>query len=306
MTKPRILVLGEKPQGATWLSMALQSDLFEVVAGVPRYSDKNVWWDGEFFEAILRANSIPVIKRKQVLEYDYDILWSMMYGYIIEAELIEQAKFGLNLHESPLPRYRGCNGYSHSILENDSTYGTTLQFLHPILDQGDIIDQEIFAIHPDETAKDLYVRTMSVSNEIFRRNLKQIATLDIRGHTMDTESEPIRKRSSLMELKEIPAEESGDVEAIYRRVRALDFLPFEPVYIDTEKGRYYLFVNASTARFDHREEGKTVTSFSSLFELVGQDLAVLMVTPRPMVWMHEPLYAARYPMLRPTYSWVKT
>ncbi len=303
MIKPRILVLGEKPQGATWLLMALESDLYEIVAGVPRYSDKNVWWDGEFFEALLRANGIPVIKRKQVSEFDYDILWSMMYGYIIEPELIEKARFGLNLHESPLPRYRGCNGYSHSILENDSTYGTTLQFLHPVLDQGDIIDQEIFAIHPDDTAKDLYLRTTSVSNEIFRRNLKKISAMDLRGVPLDTSAEPIRKRSSLMELKEVPTEEYSDLEAIYRRVRALDFLPFEPVFIDTEKGRYYLFINASTGRFDHHE-GQVLPRFVSLSDLEGQDCVLICETPRPIVWMHESMYAARYPVLRPTYSWV--
>ncbi len=36
--KLKVAVLGEKPQGATWLKYLIDSDLFEIVAGVARYS----------------------------------------------------------------------------------------------------------------------------------------------------------------------------------------------------------------------------------------------------------------------------
>ena len=66
--KPRVVVLGEKPQGCAWLTELLQSGLFEVVAGVPRHSLKNVWWEGEHFASLLAAHSIPVVHRQERLE----------------------------------------------------------------------------------------------------------------------------------------------------------------------------------------------------------------------------------------------
>src|SRR3989339_97347 len=249
--KLKVAVLGEKPQGATWLKYLIKSNLFDIVAGVPRISDKNIWWDCETYADILKANSIPIVKRRDLLEIDYDIIWSQMYGFIIESDLIRKAKIALNLHESPLPRYRGCNGYSHAILENDNTYGTTLHVLDPELDNGDIIDQELFQIEPDDTVKELYNKTMNVSNIIFKRNVGKIAKMDIKTKSLDTTGQPIRQRNSLKNLKIITESEYSDIANIYRRIRAFDFTPFEPAFLIVKDVKYYLFVNNSLGRLYH-------------------------------------------------------
>lgn len=304
--KLRVVVLGEKPQGATWLKYLIDSNLFEIVAGVPRHGNKNVWWDGECFADILEAQRIPILRRNELYDIEYDILWSLMYGFIVEAELIAKAHVSLNLHESPLPRYRGCNGYSHAILEGDSTYGTSFHILDAELDKGDLIDQAIFEIDPNETAKELYVRTMFVSNLLFRRNLDRVSQMDFSTVPLDTDGQPTRPRSSLADLKLISDGELDDCLSLYRKARALDFTPFEPAYFKKNDHNYYVFLNNSLGRFDHRNLLPAYSFSANILELAnGQPAFIMKGLERDVVIMEEGLYRKQYPVFIPEYSWLK-
>jgi methionyl-tRNA formyltransferase len=276
--KPKVVVLGEKPQGVSWLKMLIESELFDIIGGVPRKGYKNAWWGSDEFELILQCHKIPVLKREDLKTIDYDILWSLMYGYVIESDLIKKAKwFGLNLHESPLPRYRGCNGFSHSILENDSLYGTTFQILGEELDSGGIIDQEIFPILKDETSKELYERTKAISNLVFKRNLKRIADRNFSIHPIDIREEKIRVRSSLNDLKNLAY--CSNLKTV---VRAMDFIPFEPAYFMEGGEKIYCFINDSYGRIHH-----TSDETRSIINMSAQE------------------YRQIYPLFIPEYSWVK-
>lgn len=304
--KPRVVVLGEKPQGATWLMYLIDSGLFDIVAGVPRHGLKNVWWGGECFAEILKAHGIPIVTRRELYHIEYDIIWSLMYGFIIEGELIEKANVGLNLHESPLPRFRGCNGYSHAILEGETTYGTSFHILHAELDKGELIDQEVFGIDPDEIAKELYVRTMFVSDQLFRRNIPRVAKMDFRTTPLDTSNHPIRQRSSLMKLKQISEDELCDFPSVYRRTRALDFIPFEPCYFYHNGSKLYVFLNNSLGRFDHRQSLPAYSASESLLRLCERESAFIMLgMPREVVVMKDSVYRHHYPVFVGEYSWVE-
>jgi methionyl-tRNA formyltransferase len=273
--KPRVIVLGEKPQGVSWLKMLFHSNLFGIVGGVPRYGYRNAWWDSDEFEFLLRHYDIPVLKREELKKIDYDIIWSLMYGYIIEPELIRKAKwFGINLHESPLPHYRGCNGCSHAILEDSPTYGTTLQLLGEELDSGSIIDQEIFPIYQDETARELYERTKMVSDIVFRRNLEKISKGDLKAIPISVENESIKKRSSLALMKDL-----SKVADIRKHARALDFVPFEPGYIIDNRKKRYAFIGGSYGRLWH----------SGIVESKG----------KPLILLDEETYRTTYPIFIP-------
>lgn len=304
--KPRVVVLGEKPQGATWLKILLESNLFEVVGGVPRHSKKNIWWEAECFEDILRASKIPVLRREELRNIDYQIIWSLMYGFVIEKDLIDKADFGLNLHESPLPKMRGCNGYSHSILENQETYGTTFHMLDSELDKGDLIDQELVRLSHCETSKELYVRTSYVSNLVFRRNLAKVASGEFPRTPIDVSDEPVRPRSSLLELKKIAAVSLENYDVIYRLIRALDFVPFEPCYFESEARKYYLFINGSLGRFDHRGSGVNRANLSFLSGIHSVNpISIVKHSDREVIVMEESVYRSFYPLFLPEYSWIK-
>jgi methionyl-tRNA formyltransferase len=277
--KPRVIVLGEKPQGVSWLKMLIESDLFDIIGGVPRKGYKNAWWGSDEFELILKDQKISIFRRDDIKNLDYDIIWSLMYGYIIDPFLIKKARwFGLNLHESPLPRFRGCNGFSHSIIENDITYGTTFQILGKELDSGGIIDQEIFPIMVDETSKELYERTKAISNIVFKRNMERISQRNFSVRSINVENEEIRNRSSLSEMKDLSRYSGNSFRNI---VRALDFIPFEPAYSWEGGKKFYYFINNSYNRLHHPGG------------------------PRLIIKMQEDEYKQIYPLFIPEYSWLK-
>ncbi len=306
--RPRVVVLGEKPQGATWLRYLVDSNRFDIIAGVPRFGGVT-WWGTDEFEQVLRENNIPVVRRAQLRDLEYDIIWSLMYGFVIEADLIKKAHwFGLNLHESPLPRYRGCNGYTHAILEDAPDYGTTFQFLAPDLDAGAIIDREIFEIAPGETSKELYIRTIEYSNRVFLRNIESVAARQVTGTVNRVEDEPIRPRSSLVALKPVDLDTIPDLTALYRHARALDFVPFEPAYSDVNGSRFYWFVEGSAARTRHPEAESIAVS-------APREAAALLDAGRTfriggfrrdLIAMDAELYREKYPCLVPKYSWLES
>lgn len=303
--KLRVVVLGEKPQGAAWLTHLIDSQLFDIVAGVARRNSNNVWWQDEYFALILNANGIPVVRRSELVHFEYDIIWSLMYGFIIEPELISKSKVGLNLHESPLPNYRGCNGYSHAILENEPSYGTSFHLLAPDLDTGDLIDQEIFGINPNETAKELYVRTMMISELMFKKNMHRVAAMDIDTTPLDIRSQTVRQRSSLMDLKQIPGSELACPSQLYRRLRALDFVPFEPCYFYAYACKHYVFLNNSLGRLDHSASVGARTSFEGILDNCNRTPSLIVEgLPRDLVVMSVTEYQKHYSIFVPEYSWV--
>lgn len=270
-----------------------------MVAGVTRIDATNTWWEVDGFRDTLVSAGIPVLKRHELERIDYDIMCSFTYGFLIESELINRAQFAVNLHESPLPRYRGCNGYSHAILEGDTTYGTTLHVMEASLDSGPIIDQEVFPIFPNETSKELYVRTAFTSTDILKRNLPNMATLSMTTRDIDVSSEPIHPRNSLETLKILQPEDFSDADAFSRKIRAFDFAPFEPAYLDTTAGRVYFFTNGSLGRIYLDTKQMRHLPFASLNPYVNTDTICIDGFPREIIAMPRAEYATRFRVFSP-------
>jgi len=290
--KPRTVILGEKPQGTQWLERICTSGLFDVIAGITRESGKR-WWGEDRFIDVLKEHHVPQMSRDMLHTLEYDILLSFVYPFIIEPEHLKRAHwYAVNLHESPLPRYRGCNGCSHAILEGDTTYGTTLHTMEAALDAGEIVDQITFPIDPTETAKELYVRTSEHSSELLKRNLHTLASGKLPQRSMDTNAELIHARSSLANLKHIPDASLEDVASIASFGRALDFLPFEPAFFLRNDAKYYVFIERSSGR--NLADG----ALPLLRSIPAADLpdAFRLPAKRPMVVMREDRYRKDYPV----------
>ena len=68
------------------------------------------------------------------------MLIAVSYGKLIPSELIDTANYSLNVHPSLLPRYKGSAPIQHTLLNNDSVTGVSIQTLDPVkFDNGEII-----------------------------------------------------------------------------------------------------------------------------------------------------------------------
>lgn len=215
-------------------------------------ANKDTWWKGSLFETAneLGHNVVPIEQEKQVLQHEVDYLISVYYPNIIKRDLLEHPnEYALNLHQAELPRYRGSNVFSHSILnarkDNYWKHGTTLHIMEEEVDTGDVIDRRFVNITDTDTARSLYEKTNQKSIELFQENLPKMINDeigDVRTPQSDFDGPTyFYPKSSLDGTSKIPLSKiMNDDIGTYDLIRALDFPPHEPAYIEIQGEKVYL------------------------------------------------------------------
>ena len=81
------------------------------------------------------------------------------YGRILPVEILDYPAYGcINVHSSLLPKYRGSAPIHWAILNGDTQSGVTIMHMAKAMDAGDIIDQAVTPIDPNETVEALHDR----------------------------------------------------------------------------------------------------------------------------------------------------
>lgn len=255
MSKVSVAFLGSHPLGEKCLEQLTNHRDISVEIVVTYPPDDDNWWDGNLYKTAsnLGHNVVPIKEEKKVLNYEIDYLLSVYYPNILGGELLAHPRvLPLNLHQAELPRYRGSNVFTHSILnardDNYWKHGTTLHIMAEEVDAGDIIDRRFADINESDTAWSLYQKVREKSVELFQDNLPKLVNREIEQmRTSQSEFDGPRyfyRKSSINGMKEIPLDkvQKGDVE-VYDRIRALDFPPHEPAYTRIQDEKVYLTLN---------------------------------------------------------------
>ena len=164
---------------------------------------------------------------------DADLVVSVLTPRIWKPAEIEAVPFGIvNLHPAPLPQYRGCNSFSHAIINGDDYYATTLHYVDEGIDTGPVIAQEWVHIADDDTARSLYKRTQAASLNLFLREWPNLRTYALLGQRIDATPQNQQKaryytRKCLDTYR--VADSRWDDDKTNRIRRALEFPPFPPM-----------------------------------------------------------------------------
>src|SRR5262249_7005683 len=81
---------------------------------------------------------------------------------------------GVNLHGSLLPRYRGRAPVNWQLLHGESQSGATLHYMVKRADAGDIVDQEPFAIGPDDSPTDVFKKLLPAAELVLARSAPSV------------------------------------------------------------------------------------------------------------------------------------
>jgi methionyl-tRNA formyltransferase len=73
----------------------------------------------------------------------------VFYDRIIKAWFIDKCKKILNLHNAPLPKYRGVSPINWALKNEESEHGVTIHEITPGIDDGPIVAQVKYAIYPE-------------------------------------------------------------------------------------------------------------------------------------------------------------
>lgn len=113
----------------------------------------------------------PAVETR-VAEIAPDLILSCYYRRMIPSRILAHARFGaFNMHGSLLPRYRGRAPVNWAILNGETQVGVTLHHMVKRADAGDIVDAEVVAVAPDQTAYEAMTGVVDAARVVLARQI---------------------------------------------------------------------------------------------------------------------------------------
>ena len=124
-------------------------------------------------------NNIEIIEFHDVENYlgNNSIGVSIYFRKIFKADFINKFKYFVNIHNGPLPKYRGVNPINWALKNNENSHGVTLHHIDEGIDTGDIIDQELFSIDNNLEVIDVYNLCINAGKKIIENSILKIDML---------------------------------------------------------------------------------------------------------------------------------
>jgi methionyl-tRNA formyltransferase len=172
----RTVLLGKGSLGihaAEWLHAA---DGFELVLVVPVIPEPT-WTDS--LAGWARDAGVPVVESGHFRDVpghvEIDVALSVFYDRIIDAAFIERCGRIINLHNAPLPRYRGVSPINWALKNGERHHGVTIHEITPGIDDGPIVAQTTYSIFPDiDEVRDVYARSLAYGATLLEQTLPML------------------------------------------------------------------------------------------------------------------------------------
>ena len=90
-----------------------------------------------------------------------DLVISVFYGKIIKNDFILKVKNIINLHNAPLPKYRGVRPINWALKNGELEHGVTIHKITKGIDDGEILGKVTYPIYPEiEEVIDVYNKSL--------------------------------------------------------------------------------------------------------------------------------------------------
>ena len=110
-----------------------------------------------------------------------DLVISVFYDKIIKSEFINKCKKIINLHNGPLPKYRGVSPINWALKNNEFEHGVTIHEISPGIDDGNIIGQVKYSIYSEfDEVIDVYNRANAYAFVLFKNTIRLIDKINPR------------------------------------------------------------------------------------------------------------------------------
>src|SRR4051812_23845421 len=132
---------------ARWFLDAPDYELALVVPVIPEPA-----WT-ESLVALANDCGVPILESGRFRDVGddltIDLAVSVFYDRIINAEFIGRCGRIINVHNSPLPRYRGMAPINWALKNEESFHGVTIHEITPGIDDGPVVAQTTYSIYPE-------------------------------------------------------------------------------------------------------------------------------------------------------------
>jgi len=131
----------------------------------PSWTESLVEWCTE--------NKVPFIESGNYQDLpdtlDIDLAMSVFYGKIIKKPFIDRCDSIINLHNAPLPKYRGVRPINWALKNCEEEHGVTIHKIHEGVDDGDILGKVTYPVYPEvEEVEDVYKKALEYGWLLFK------------------------------------------------------------------------------------------------------------------------------------------
>lgn len=179
-------------------------------------------------------------------------------------DLIDIPKFKIiNIHPSPLPKYRGATPGPWQIINGETKSALTFFQIDALPDHGPIITQIPFDIDKAETSTTFYQKAFQIASDnletVIKSYINSPNNLTIQDHTQKTYFPKLNKDNAKIDW-------SWDIPKIERFVRALNPWPIAWTEVKNQQNQTLKMkiFSFNTEPVKVQIEGKKITNFSEI------------------------------------------
>jgi len=181
-----VIVLGKGDLAIRVADWFVHSERYELAAIVPVIPEPT--WT-QSFAGWARLNGVAVVESGHYKDLPeallanrrIDLAVSIFYDRIIKAWFIDSCKRIINLHNGPLPRYRGVSPINWALKNEEDEHGVTIHEITPGIDDGSIVGQLKYSIYPEiDEVFDVYKRSLEYGWVLFQQTIPLLDRISLR------------------------------------------------------------------------------------------------------------------------------
>ena len=177
------------------------------------------------FQFFAQQHSIPICTLEDVYDTEDLIFLSAEFDRLIRPDKFRSQEL-YNIHFSLLPRYKGCYTSVHPLLHGDTTTGVTFHRIRRGIDTGEIIDQQAFAIDPQDTSLDVYKQYIRIGTAVILRNLDNVISGKVSARPQPQENSTYFSLKSI-DYAHLALDTACTAFQIRNQIRAFCFRPYQ-------------------------------------------------------------------------------
>jgi methionyl-tRNA formyltransferase len=196
-----------------WFLASAEHTLDRVVPVVPepQWTDSLADWADENGVEVVRSGDYVDIPADARL----DLVFSVFYDRIVDPGFIARTARILNLHNAPLPRYRGVSPINWALKNRERMHGVSIHEITEEIDAGPVVAQVTFPIDPDvDEVIDVYLRSLSHGWALFEDTMPRLSRIKPRPQRPDLATRyTLLDNERLGERRSFTREQSGEAVA---------------------------------------------------------------------------------------------
>lgn len=173
----RAIVLGKGSLAVRVAEWLLASDAYELtyvvpVVPEPTWTDSLVEWARRHEVVCIGSGDYADLPPQRDDSGLAELGVSIFYDRIVSPSFIARFDRLLNIHNAPLPRYRGVSPINWALKNGERSHGVTIHEMTPGIDDGPVVAQVEYSVYPElDEVIDVYERALEYGWVLFEQTM---------------------------------------------------------------------------------------------------------------------------------------